>query len=102
MDRAARLFQDLVRTERTGGFTLQLMIACETDNVQRAHSQSGDDGMMYVLPFSYKGRSCYRACWGLYSSRDAAQASISRLPNAYAAAGIKPIVVPIDRLQPPG
>ena len=58
--------------------------------------------MLFVLPITYKGQSCFRACWGIYPDRQVAQDSIGRLPGAYRRAGIKPIVVALDQLRGAG
>ncbi len=102
LDRAATLFQNLVRIEGGGGFTLQLMIACQPETIGRARARSGDESLLYVLPFNLKGKSCFRTCWGVYPSKQAAIDSIPRLPRAYSEAGLKPIVVSMARLQSPG
>lgn len=99
---AAQVFQELVASEDSGAFTLQLMIACQPDTVKRARAQAGNDAMLFVLPFTYKGQSCFRACWGIYPDRQAALDSIGRLPGAYRRAGIKPIVVALDQLRGAG
>jgi hypothetical protein len=96
---AAQGFQNLVSSERPGGFTLQLMIACQPDTVKRARAQSGDEGMLFVLPYTYKGQGCYRTCWGIYPDKQAAHAAIGHLPRAYSEAGIKPVVVALERLR---
>ncbi len=99
---AAQVFQELVASEDSGAFTLQLMIACQPDTVKRARAQSGDEAMLFVLPFTYKGQSCFRACWGIYPDSQAAHDSIGRLPGAYRRAGIKPIVKALDQLRGAG
>ena len=96
---AARMFRELVASEDSVGFTLQLMIACQPDTVTRARAQSGDDDSLFVLPYSYKGQSCFRTCWGIYPDKEAARAAIGRLPRVFSEAGIKPIVVAIERLR---
>jgi hypothetical protein len=96
---AAQRFQELVASQGPGRFTLQLMIACQPETVTRARAESGDEGSLFVLPYAYKGQSCFRACWGIYSDSEAARAAIGSLPGAYAAAGIQPIMVALDRLR---
>ena len=75
------------------------MIACQPETVQRARAQSGEGGSLFVLPYTYKGQSCFRACWGIYPDKEAARAAIGDLPRAYRDAGIKPIVIAVDRLR---
>jgi septal ring-binding cell division protein DamX len=99
--RAAGLFQDLVTEEDPGRFTMQLMIACQVDTLQSVRSSSGDLGSLYFVPFFFKGRDCFRVCWGIYASREEALAARSALPSSYAESGITPVVVSLSRLRPP-
>jgi hypothetical protein len=99
--RAASLFLDLIAAEDPGRFTMQLMIACQVDTLKSARSSSGDGGSLYFVPFSFKGRDCYRVCWGTYASREEAQAARSTLPSSYEETGITPVIVSLSRLRPP-
>ena len=100
-DRAARIFQDLVVAERPDRHTMQLMVACQADTLHSIRAWSGDRGSLFIVPFSFKGRDCYRVCWGLYPTSGAAEGARSDLPAAYTESGLTPIVVPIVRLRPP-
>jgi len=97
--RAAQIFRDLVASEGPSRYTLQLMIACEVDTLKTARADSGERGSLYFLPYSLKGRDCYRACWGGYPSKEAAAAAIAALPEAFTRSG-SPVVVPMARLRP--
>ncbi|MFQ5877748.1 MAG: DUF4388 domain-containing protein [Acidobacteriota bacterium] len=61
---ASSVFRKLAASEGPGRFTLQLMIACEAQTLREARSRSGDGGSFFFVPFSFRGRSCYGACWG--------------------------------------
>ena len=95
---AARLFQQLLISRGPRGVTLQLMIACQEETVKGARSRAGAHGALIVLPYSLKGRPCYRVCWGVYDGGDAARATIPDLP-ADVIHGTEPIVVPLARLR---
>ncbi len=95
---AARLFQQLLLSRGPRGATLQLMIACQEDTVNGARNRAGAHGALIVLPYSLKGRPCYRVCWGVYDGSDAARATIPDLP-ADLLQGTEPIVVPLARLR---
>ncbi|HEU4400994.1 MAG TPA: DUF4388 domain-containing protein [Candidatus Polarisedimenticolia bacterium] len=99
--RAAQIFGELAASEGEGRFTLQLMIACEVDSLKTARAQSGERGSLYFVPYSLKGRDCYRTLWGSYESKEAAAAAAADLPGALTS-GIKPIVISMARLRPPG
>ena len=48
------------------------MLSCDQDNSLRHLKAVGWDDELYVLPAELKGQTCYRLCWGLYSSRESA------------------------------
>jgi len=98
---AARIFQELAAAEEPNRYTLQLMIACEVETLKTARARSGEGGSLYFLPFSLKGRDCYRACWGSYATKDEARAAGDGLPRGLLAAGIRPVIVSLGRLRPP-
>ena len=52
---------------------------------------SADD--LYILPVSYKGKSCHRICWGLYASEAGADSAVSGLPEYFRQNGATPKVV---------
>jgi hypothetical protein len=97
---AAARFQDLIAAEPAGRVTLQLMIACEPETLRTARARAGASAPLFVLPVTIKERSCYRACWGVYDSKEAALAAVAGLPPAYTGPGFKPIVVSLARLRP--
>ena len=101
LDRAAALFQRLVVDDAGQGFTLQLMIACEAETVRNVRAGAGGGGQLFILPFNFKGRSCYRPCWGVYPSREAAREALQTIPASFTAAGVSPIVISLARLSPP-
>ncbi|MBI1950971.1 MAG: DUF4388 domain-containing protein [Acidobacteria bacterium] len=98
---AAALFRDLLSARPASAVTLQLMIACREDTVKGARRRAGAQGALFVIPYSLKGRPCYRVLWGLYENADAARAATPFLP-----AGLieetDPIPVSLARLLPPG
>jgi hypothetical protein len=97
---AATRFQEILAGEPAGRVTLQLMVACVDETVKNAHARSGDGGALFFVPYSLKGRACYRVCWGVYDSRDAARAGFARVPEALRPAGASPLPVPLASLAP--
>jgi hypothetical protein len=65
-------------------------------NVDRAFKKSGSSDRIIVLPYQYKGRSCYRVFWGLFDSQEAAQRGVAAVPAAIRAPESTP--VPTSRL----
>jgi septal ring-binding cell division protein DamX len=89
---AAKGFATNVKAATTSPFTVQLLVACSSDTVQKALDRvSADD--LYILPVSYKGKNCHRICWGLYREDAAAEAAISGLPDYFKQNGATPKVV---------
>lgn len=80
---AARTEADSRRlVEEDDAWTLQLMVACDPSNVERAVESLAGDRRLLVLPATIGGRDCYRVCWGPYATRAAAEAGRERLPGA--------------------
>ena len=98
---AARTFESFILAAKPDRFTLQVMIACQEDTVRGARTRAGEDGSLFILPYSLKGRSCYRVCWGLYPDGESARAAVSAVPAALTGPGV-PLVVPLSRLRSPG
>ncbi len=98
---AAQLFQTMLLSRGPRAVTLQLLIACQEDTVNGARGRAGAHGSLIVLPYSLKGRPCYRVCWGVYAGGDAARAAIPTLPSDLVR-GTVPIVVPLARLRASG
>lgn len=75
-DAEARARDDLARIARArGGWTLQLGVMCDADNVRTRMDGLGSEVELYFLPFDRDGRVCYRVCWGVYGTREAADAA---------------------------
>ncbi len=98
---AARQFESFVLSGNPNRFTLQVMIACQEDTVKGARTRAGADDSLFILPYSLKGRSCYRVCWGVYADVDSARAAASGVPAALTGS-TAPLVVPLSRLRTPG
>jgi len=95
---AALAFQELAAAEPGSRVTLQLMVACVEETVRNARMRSGEGGSLFFVPYSLKGRSCYRICWGVYDSRDAAREAATRVPEAIRPSGSSPVPVPLAAL----
>ncbi len=95
---AARGFLEMAATESSSSVTLQLMVACVEDTVRNARARSGDGGSLFFVPYSLKGRSCYRVCWGVYQTRAEASQGIPAIPDALRPPGSSPVPVPLASL----
>lgn len=62
----------------TGNFAVQLVIVCETSNLEKAMRAGGEN--IWFVPIAVKGRSCYRVFWGRYATRDEASRAVPQVP----------------------
>ena len=82
-----RATRDLSRAAaHSGAWTLQLVVACQEEGVQRLLDAVPDDTRLFVLPREVDGRSCWAGTWGTFASEAEAGASAPppslRLPDA--------------------
>jgi Domain of unknown function (DUF4388) len=96
---SARGFATSLATGPEGRFSVQALVACAPETVQKAvDNVSGAE--LFILPVDLKGRSCYRVCWGVYETRDAAESAARDLPSYFRQSGISPRVTPLVELLP--
>jgi septal ring-binding cell division protein DamX len=96
---AANGFVTNLRETPAGSFSIQLLVACSSDTVEKAlASVAAPD--LYILPVNYKGRPCYRVCWGLYDNEMRADSAVRTLPEYFRKGGASPRVVPTSGLLP--
>jgi septal ring-binding cell division protein DamX len=89
---AAKGFAANVKAASGSPFTIQLLVACSNETVQKALERvTADD--LYILPVSYKGKSCNRICWGLYRDETGADSAVASLPEYFRQNGATPKVV---------
>ena len=96
---AARAFASSLAPGARARFSLQVLVACAPENVQKAVSAVPAEEL-FILPVNVKGRDCYRLCWGLYDSRPAAEAALSGLPSYFRQGGAVPRLSPLAELLP--
>ena len=77
-DRADRDYLRLAGMEDR--FTSHLMLSCDWDNTRRHMDGAGWHDNLYLLPAEHDGRDCFRLCWGVYPTREAAEAEGEILP----------------------
>jgi hypothetical protein len=91
LDAAGRGFLAHVKSQ-PGSSTIQILVACSAETVQKATTNVGGPEL-FIVPVSFKGRDCYRLCWGLYPSEGAAESALRTLPAYFHEGGAKPRVV---------
>lgn len=95
---AARSFATQARAARNR-FTVQILVACADETVQKA-LQSVPSDELYIVPVTLKGRSCYRLCWGIYDTAALAEDGVQRVPDYFRQGGAAPRAVPIATILP--
>ncbi len=98
-DDAARSFLAHTKASPPGTATIQILVACSSETVQKAVASAGEPEL-FIVPVNFKGRDCYRLCWGLYPSESAASSAMGALPAYFLQGGAKPRVVTAREIQP--
>jgi hypothetical protein len=99
LDDAARGFAAHLRSAPAPTASIQLLVACAPETVQKAVA-AVDAAELFILPVSFKGRDCYRMCWGLYESSANASSSVRSLPEYFVKGGATPRVMTRAELLP--
>jgi septal ring-binding cell division protein DamX len=99
LDAAARDFASNLRRAPAGTLSIQLLVACSADTVQKAVASSPSTEL-FILPVNFKGRDCYRLCWGLYRTEARATSALGALPEYFRKNGATPKVAPAGQLLP--
>jgi hypothetical protein len=108
---ARNLLQDGRLSEAAGGFvktlrrapagtaSVQLLVACSNETVQKAVENVGSSEL-FIVPVSFKGRDCYRLCWGLYQGEARAASAVRSVPEYFRRGGASPRVVSASEILP--
>lgn len=78
----------------SGNYTVQFELVCESASLTTAVKHGGSN--VWFVPFSYRGRPCYRVFWGHYATQGEATAAKSEIPAALRAAAA-PVVVSVPK-----
>jgi hypothetical protein len=97
--RAARDFAASLRRSSPGAYSVQLLVACSEETLQKA-AQSVTAHELFILPVDYKGRSCYRVCWGVYESEALARSATREIPEYFRKGGASPKPVATTTILP--
>jgi hypothetical protein len=96
---AAKSFASGIRATADARYSIQLLVACSDETVDKALTNANAPELL-ILPVSYKGRSCYRLCWGLYDSESRAEAAVATVPAYFREGGAKPKAAATATLLP--
>lgn len=96
---SARGFAAHLGRAPAGTATVQLLVACSNETVQKAVANT-DAAQIVIVPVDYRGRACYRLCWGVYASEEQALAAVGSLPGYFRKGGATPRVVAAAAILP--
>ena len=86
---AARGFEANLRAAGRGAHTVQILVACSDETLQKAQ-QNAPNAELFIVPVAYQGKSCYRLCWGVFDSEARARTAADQLPAYFRENGAKP------------
>jgi len=98
-DQAGRGFLAHLKASPPGTSTIQILVACSPETVQKASAAVGAPDL-FIVPVSFKGRDCLRLCWGLYPDQGAAQNALRTLPAYFRENGANPRVTATREILP--
>lgn len=93
---AGRVFRQAITGHR--GYSLQLEIVCQPSSIKEGWGNAGGRSEYMIVPFTYRGRPCYRVLWGLYDSPAEAGRAASSVPGFFRAQ-LGGRAVPVVRLS---
>ncbi len=70
------------------GYTIFLELDCQPSSVKTALRYASRD-RFFMLPFRFRGRTCYRLFWGLFPDLKSAEREFKGLPSYYLKQGAK-------------
>jgi len=91
LEQAAQGFAATVKAAPASAASVQILVACSPETVQKAMANASSPEL-FIVPVNYKGRDCYRLCWGLYETEARAASAVRTLPE-YFRKGATPRVV---------
>jgi hypothetical protein len=98
-DESASAFASSLASAAPNSYSIQVLAACSPDTIRKA-AQNVTEDEIFILPVTLNGRACYRVGWGVYDSRESAEAGARDLPTYFRQPGIKPQIQPLVELLP--
>lgn len=96
---AARGFAATLKGTAKSSYTLQLLVACSAETVQKAVSNVAAQEL-FIVPVKYKGHDCYRLCWGMFESEGRARSAAHGVPDYFRKGGATPKPVATSGILP--
>jgi septal ring-binding cell division protein DamX len=96
---AAGLWKKGLERIPSSRYAIQIAIFCEVSSIKRSWEESKENSLFYVVSSPFKGRPCYRACWGVYESRSEAERAHAAMPRYFRELKHKPQIVRVSSLR---
>jgi septal ring-binding cell division protein DamX len=74
-------------------YSIQLELACEDSTLEKAFAADPGRTHIWISPYAFRGRRCYRVLWGRYADVGAARTARSSVPAIFSRDGNRPTVV---------
>ncbi len=87
-----------IYSQKKGGYTIALMIACEKDTIRKSIEGAGAGNEIIIFPHNFKGRGCFRVIWGWYATKGEAESAFAKLPSMFRDSGAR--IVPFESMKP--
>jgi len=81
-------------------YAIQLELACEAGTLEKAFAQDTPSHAIWIAPYAFRGRSCYRVLFGRYADLAGAKAARSSVPALFTREGNRPTVVSLGAPKP--
>ena len=92
-DELARAGRQTFEHPGANRYAIQVELACEEPTLRKAFDADPSGRRIWLAPYSFRGRSCYRVLWGRYRDLASARAAKSGLPDIFSHGGNRPAVV---------
>jgi hypothetical protein len=81
--------------EHPAGFAyaIQLELACEESTVTKALRADPSGRRIWIVPYGFRGRNCYRVLWGRYKTLPKARDAKTSVPAMFLRGGNRPAVI---------
>ena len=83
-------------------YAIQLELACEESTVAKALRADPSGRQIWIVPFDFRGRSCYRVLWGRYRTLPKARDAKASVPAMFLRGGNRPAVVSLGSAEGSG
>jgi septal ring-binding cell division protein DamX len=80
-------------------YTIQLELACENSTIDTGLKEGNRSPQYFILEQRFRGRTCYCACWGLYSSPEEARTALESVPAFFKSQRYPPIIIPLRKYR---